>query len=39
MYECPWNPGISTIFLNSAPNSNSQMIGCTSVTATNHGWR
>jgi hypothetical protein len=39
IYELPWNPGISTTFLNRAPNSSSQMIGWTSVTPTNQGWR
>src|SRR5919204_234648 len=29
MYEPPWKPGISVTALNSAPNSSSQMIGCT----------
>src|SRR5205823_9643600 len=37
MYEPPWNPGISTTRLNSAPNRSSQITGWTSVTPTNHG--
>ena len=32
-------PGISVTALNSAPNSSSQMIGCTSAMNRNAGWR
>ncbi len=39
MYEPPWKPGSWTTFLNSEPNSSSQMSGWTTVIATNHGCR
>ena len=39
MYELLWKPGMSTTLLNSAPNSSSQITGCTSVIPTHAGWR
>ena len=39
MYELVVKPGISTIFLNRAPNNSSQVAGSAKVRATYQGWR
>ena len=39
MYDLEPKPGISTIFLKSAPKSSSQMMGCANVSARYQGWR